>query len=63
MTLMNGKEKDYENGFTPHPEPDNTDVTVEDEVHAVGDELIYGVKDNPPIHLTILFAFQVYNTL
>lgn len=58
MTLMNGKEKDYENGYTPHPDPDGAGVTVEEEVHTVGDELIYGVKDNPPIHLTILFAFQ-----
>ncbi|VDI33047.1 solute carrier family 23 (nucleobase transporter), member 1/2, partial [Mytilus galloprovincialis] len=54
MTLM--EEKD-QNGFTPHPEPEG-DITIEDEVHVTDDALIYGVTDNPPIHLTILFAFQ-----
>lgn len=36
-------------------------VDVEDqahEVHQVQDTLIYKIQDNPPMHLTILFAFQ-----
>ena len=60
MTLMDNKTKEFkdQNGFTPHAEND-TEVQIEDEIHVTDDALIYGVTDNPPIHLTVLFAFQV----
>ena len=60
MTLVNGTEKEpgAKNGVTPHPEQ-NGDVEVVEEIHVTADALIYGVTDNPPIHLTVLFAFQV----
>lgn len=59
MTLVNGTEKEpgAKNGVTPHPEQ-NGDVEVVEEIHVTADALIYGVTDNPPIHLTVLFAFQ-----
>jgi hypothetical protein len=34
-------------------------VEVVEDIHVADDALIYGVTDNPPIHLTVLFAFQV----
>lgn len=61
MTLVNGTDKEptgAQNGFTPHTEQ-NSDVEVVEEMHVTDDALIYGVTDNPPIHLTVLFAFQV----
>ena len=60
MTLVNGTEKESgaQNGFTPHPEQTG-DVEVVEDIHVADDALIYGVTDNPPIHLTVLFAFQV----
>lgn len=60
MTLVNGTDKEptgAQNGFTPHTEQ-NSDVEVVEEMHVTDDALIYGVTDNPPIHLTVLFAFQ-----
>jgi hypothetical protein len=62
MTLVNGTEKESgaQNGLTPHPEQTG-DVEVVEDIHVADDALIYGVTDNPPIHLTVLFMYIFYN--
>lgn len=46
-----------------HTENGHVDDTVTVEEKECEDGLIYKVTDNPPMHLTILFAFQVSGKL